>query len=297
VVNVKGTDKALLLTTDCNARYVHADPEIGCAIAVAEAARNIVCTGGEPSAITNCLNFGNPYSPEVYWQFVGAIKGMTTACKKFSTPVTGGNVSFYNQTAMGNTIEPIHPTPVIGMLGVLPDKKFQTTLEFKKAGDKIFLLGKSYNDISSSEYLYSYHKVKLSPPPHFDLDEEYKLQDLVKELVKTGLTSSVHDVSDGGLFVTLAESCMPNNFGFNIESDSDVRLDAFLFGESQSRVVVSVSPKKEDAFIEFLLKSKNDFIILGKVTANGDIRIDDEPYGNIKHYKEYFDTSLEKYLK
>jgi len=296
VVNVKGTDKALLLTTDCNARYVHADPEIGCEIAVAEAARNIVCSGGEPSAITNCLNFGNPYSPEVYWQFVGAIKGMSTACKKFNTPVTGGNVSFYNQTAIGKTIEPIHPTPVIGMLGILPDKSKQTTLDFKKPGDKIYLLGNSHDDISSSEYLYSYHKVKLSPPPFFDIEKELALHQTIAGLIAKDLIVSAHDVSDGGLFVTLAESAMLNNFGFDIESDSDVRLDSFLFGEAQGRAVVSVRTKMEDAFVEYLLQSKIEFIILGEVRANGNIRIDDEPYGNIKDYKALYENSLEKLL-
>jgi phosphoribosylformylglycinamidine synthase II len=296
VVNVKGTDKALLLTTDCNARYVHADPEIGCEIAVAEAARNIVCSGGEPSAITNCLNFGNPYSPEVYWQFVGAIKGMSTACKKFNTPVTGGNVSFYNQTAIGKTIEPIHPTPVIGMLGILPDKSKQTTLDFKKPGDKIYLLGNSHDDISSSEYLYSYHKVKLSPPPYFNMEKELALHQVIAGLITKDLIVSAHDVSDGGLFVTLAESSMPNNLGFDIESDSDVRLDSFLFGEAQGRAVVTVRTKMEDAFVEYLLQSKIEFIILGEVRANGNIRIDDEPYGNIKDYKALYENSLEKML-
>ena len=169
IVNIKGTEKAIALTVDCNARYVYADPENGCAIAVAEAARNLVCSGAEPSAITNCLNFGNPYNKEVYWQFVQAIKGMGKACRKFQTPVTGGNVSFYNQSSDEG---PVFPTPTIGMLGVLENKNHRMSLNFKNAGDSIFLIGESVNDISSSEYLYSFHGIKTSPAPHFDLDVE-----------------------------------------------------------------------------------------------------------------------------
>lgn len=181
IVNIKGTNKAIALKIDCNARYVNANPETGCAIAVSEAARNIVCSGGEPSAITNCLNFGNPYNPEVYWQFVGSIKGMSKACIKFKTPVTGGNVSFYNQSSYEG---PVFPTPTIGMLGVLKDKSTRMTLNFKNDGDSIYLIGSSKNDIASSEYIYSYHKIKNSPAPDFNLDEEYEVQQAVKTLIK-----------------------------------------------------------------------------------------------------------------
>jgi len=296
VVNVKGTNKALLLTTDCNARYVHADPFIGSMIAVAESARNIVCAGGEPSAITNCLNFGNPYNPEVYWQFVGVIKGMSEACLRFKTPVTGGNVSFYNQTVIGNTIEPIFPTPVIGMLGILDDKKFKTTLDFKNSGDKIFMLGISRNDIASSEYLFSQHNIKLSPPPYFNLEEECVLQDTLKELVKNNLIESAHDISDGGLFITLLESAMRNNLGFSITTDDNIRKDAFLFGEAQSRIIVSVSAEKEAEFIEFMASVEQEFSCLGEVTKEQQIIIDDENFGKLSDYKNLYDYSLEKKL-
>jgi phosphoribosylformylglycinamidine synthase len=153
VVNIKGTNKALAMTVDCNSRYVNADPEIGTMIAVSEAARNIVCAGGIPSAITNCLNFGNPYNPESYWQFVGAIKGMSAACLKFETPVTGGNVSFYNQTSMNGVEVPVFPTPTIGMIGLVEDKEKVMSLDFKQKGDLIFLVGEYKEDIASSEYL------------------------------------------------------------------------------------------------------------------------------------------------
>jgi phosphoribosylformylglycinamidine (FGAM) synthase-like enzyme len=296
IVNLKETNKALALTVDCNSRYVNADPETGCAIAVAEAARNIVCSGGEAIAVTNCLNFGNPYSPEVYWQFVGAIKGMGKACIKFGTPVTGGNVSFYNQTTVGNKTEPVFPTPTIGMLGILDDKATRMGLAFKNAGDRIYLIGESVNDISSSEYLYSYCKIKNSPAPHFDLDVEFEVQKAIKSLIQKGLVQSAHDCSDGGLFITLLESAMPNGFGFDIGTDEEIRKDAYLFGEAQSRVVVSVDSSKEDAFIDLLAEHNVEFSYIGDV-SNGKIVIDEKEYSPINELKEVFDNSLESYLK
>jgi len=295
VVNIKDTEKALAFTLDCNPRYVHANPEEGTAIAVAEAARNIVCSGGEPSAISNCLNFGNPYNPEVYWQFSGAIKGMSKACIKFETPVTGGNVSFYNQTQINDTIEPVYPTPTIAMMGILEDKNNIMTLAFKNEGDKIYLVGKSENDIASSEYLFSYCGVKESPSPMFDLDTEYKVQDAVKDIIKNKLVESVHDVSDGGLIISLLESAMNNNLGFDIATDNNIRKDAFLFGESQSRVVVSVSAQNEAKFVDAMKNKGVDFSELGTVT-NGEIKVDNNSFGNVTEFKTEFDTAIEKRL-
>lgn len=293
IVNIKGTNKAIALKVDCNSRYVNADPETGCAIAVSEAARNIICSGGEPSAITNCLNFGNPYNPEVYWQFVGAIKGMGKACTKFKTPVTGGNVSFYNQSSYEG---PVFPTPTIGMLGILQDKKNRMTLNFKNKGDLIYLIGSSKNDIASSEYLYSYYKVKNSPAPYFNLDEEFEMQNSVKELIKASLIQSAHDCSDGGLFITLLESGMPNNLGFDISTDPEFRKDAFLFGEAQGRVVVSVKIEDEDNFIDVMMKGKSEFNFIGQVTDNKVI-IDENNYGTVSEMKQLYDTAIENYLK
>jgi phosphoribosylformylglycinamidine synthase len=290
IVNIRNTDKALALAVDCNSRYVYADPELGCQIAVAESARNIVCSGGEPSAVTNCLNFGNPYNKEVYWQFVQAIKGMGKACRKFQTPVTGGNVSFYNQSSDEGAV---FPTPTIGMLGILDHKDNRMTLDFKKAGDSIFLIGESKNDISSSEYLYSYHNVKLSPPPYFNLDTELKVQDVVKNLIRRKLVQSAHDVSDGGLYIALCESAMPRNLGFSIETDFDCRADAFLFGEAQSRIVVSVSEKQMDAFLDILSKSDVEWENIGLVT-DSKLTIDDVSFGNISEAKELYDNALAK---
>ena len=184
ISNIKGTNKALAMSVDCNSRYVNADPEIGTMIAVSEAARNITCAGGNPSAITNCLNFGNPYNPESFWQFVGAIKGMSAACLKFETPVTGGNVSFYNQTVTDGVEVPVFPTPTIGMIGIIEDKDKIMTLDFKDKGDLIFVIGASHDDISSSEYLVSYHGVKASPAPYFNLEEEFAMQQTVKTLIQ-----------------------------------------------------------------------------------------------------------------
>jgi len=292
IVNVKGTKKALAMTVDCNARYVNADPEIGCAIAVSEAARNIVCSGGVPSAVTNCLNFGNPYNPEVYWQFVGSIKGMSRACLKFKTPVTGGNVSFYNQSSYEG---PVFPTPTIGMIGILEDKTNQTTLDFKNEGDVIYLIGESKNDISSSEYLYNFHKVKNTPAPFFDLDTEFKIQACITSLIKNKAIVSVHDVSDGGLFMNVLESAMVNHLGFEITTDAAIRKDAFLFGEAQSRVVISVSANKTEN-LETELKNQNiPFTKLGTVKGNS-VVIDGTNFGSIADYKISFDTSIESYF-
>lgn len=288
VIDVRGTNKAIALTVDCNARYVYADPELGCSIAVAEAARNIICSGGEPSAITNCLNFGNPYNKEVYWQFVQSIKGMGKACRKFQTPVTGGNVSFYNQSSDEG---PVFPTPTIGMLGILEDKSNRMTLDFKAAGDSIFMIGESKDDIGCSEYLYSFHKIKKSPVPYFDLESEYKIHHVLKYLIRKDLVESAHDVSDGGLYITLAESSMPNNLGFAIETDFDVRADAFLFGEAQGRIIVSVRPEKLDAFVDFLSEADVEFSNLGEVTE-GPIIIDEQSFGHIADAKSLYDNAI-----
>ncbi|MBI3510188.1 MAG: phosphoribosylformylglycinamidine synthase subunit PurL [Bacteroidetes bacterium] len=288
IVNIKGSKKALAMNVDCNARYVNADPEVGCAIAVSEAARNIVCSGGEASAVTNCLNFGNPYNPEVYWQFVGSIKGMGKACEKFKTPVTGGNVSFYNNSASDG---PVFPTPTIGMIGIVTDKKFITTLDFKNEGDSIYLIGKIANDISSSEYLYSFHGIKNSPAPYFDLDEEFNMQRALTSAIRAGVIASAHDCSDGGLFITLLESAMPKNMGFEISSEKSVRKDAFLFGESQGRVVVSVSAANENKLEMEMKNAGVPFLKLGKVKGKDSV-IDGENFGSVADYKMKYENRI-----
>jgi phosphoribosylformylglycinamidine synthase len=296
IVNIKETNKALAMTVDCNSRYVHADPEIGTMIAVSEAARNIVCSGGIPSAITNCLNFGNPYNPESYWQFVGAIKGMSAACLKFGTPVTGGNVSFYNQTVTNGVEVPVFPTPTIGMIGIVPDKNKVMSLDFKQKGDLIFVIGECTNDISSSEYLVSHHGITASPAPYFNLEKEYELHQAIAGLIENEFINAAHDVSDGGLFTTLVEMSFPRELGFDIETDSEIRTDAFLFGEGQGRVVISVSEEKEDEFIEFMVSSSVSFTLLGHVTK-GKLQIDGEHFGFITEAKNLYDNALSKHLE
>jgi phosphoribosylformylglycinamidine synthase len=288
VVYIKGTRKALALTTDCNAAYVYADPHKGAMIAVAEAARNIVCAGGEPVAITNCLNFGNPYNPEVYYQFAEAIRGMGDACRRFDTPVTGGNVSFYNQYTHEGAVIPVYPTPTIGMLGILDDYDTMMTLDFKAAGDVIYLLGQSRNDLGSSEYLRFVEGVEYSPCPHFDLEEEYRLQQVLRMLLRDQPVRSLHDVSDGGLFNALLESAAPRGLGFEVVSSPLVRKDAWLFGESQSRVVASVDPGAADAFESALRQAGQPFERLGKVTTAG-IRIDGAEWGRVEGWSRELD--------
>ncbi len=289
VVKVKGTPKGIAITTDCNSRYVYADPYKGTMMAVAEAARNIVCCGGKPLGVTNCLNFGNPYDPEVYYQFVHAIKGMGEACRKFDTPVTGGNVSFYNQNPDG----PVFPTPTIGMVGLLDDINNKMTLHFKEAGDVIFVLGEITNDMASSQYLSQIQQINHSPAPHFNLNDEFALQEKTTELIANKLVRSVQDVSEGGLFISLCESGFTNELGFSISTNYAIRKDAFLFGEGQSRIIVSVNIDLVKDFEKML----NGFPAekIGIVTS-GEVKIDGDYWGNIEIWKEKYDTALENYL-
>jgi phosphoribosylformylglycinamidine synthase len=288
VIRIKGTEKAIAMKVDCNPYYVFADPEKGTAIAVAEAARNIVCSGGDPLAVTNNLNFGNPYNPGVYFQFVGAINGMSEACQKFDTPVTGGNVSFYNQSADGGAVM---PTPTIGMIGLVADYKKRRGIAFKDQGDKIWMIGKSRNDISSSQYLIKYKEVKYSPAPYFNLDEEFKLQEAVKELLKGVVVKSCHDVSDGGLFITLLESSMGKEKGFDIHTNPDIRKDAFLFGESQGRVVISTGSQTNEEAIKKLIGSEVEISYLGTVT-DGNVKIDGANWGKTEEFALPYQTIL-----
>jgi phosphoribosylformylglycinamidine synthase len=240
VIRIKGTKKGVAVKTDCNARYVYLNPRQGGRIAVAEAARNVVCTGGKPLAITNCLNFGNPYKPEVYWVFTEAVAGMGEACTAFNTPVTGGNVSFYNENPDGA----VFPTPTIGMLGLVENiDEHVTTIAFKNDGDAIYLLSPAgwthRDDLGGSEYLAFLHGITAGDAPHFDLDEEKAVQDAMLALIRRGIVKSAHDISDGGLAVCLAECVIQaDGLGADIELESSsLRLDATLFGEAQSRIV------------------------------------------------------------
>jgi phosphoribosylformylglycinamidine synthase len=289
VVLIKGTNKGLAISTDCNSRYVFADPYKGAMIAVCEAARNIICSGGQPLGVTNCLNFGNPYDPEVYYQFVNAIKGMGEACRRLDTPVTGGNVSFYNQNPDG----PVFPTPTIGMVGLLEEVNQKMTLDFKQQGDVIYLLGENHSDINSSQYLSKIVGQVYSPAPYFELEEECTLQQTVQFLIEKKLIKSANDVSEGGLFITLCESGFNNDLGFAINTDSNIRKDAALFGEAQSRVVVTVAAKHIKLLENNL--EKIPYQQIGVVTS-GEIVIDDDFWGTIDWWQEKYDTAIENFL-
>ena len=288
VVLVKETGKALAITTDCNSRYVYADPYKGAMIAVSEAARNIVCSGGVPLGVTNCLNFGNPYDPEVYYQFVHAIKGMGEACLKFDAPVTGGNVSFYNQNPDGA----VYPTPTIGMVGLLDSEDDKMTLGFKNEGDLIYLLGASQNDIACSEYVHKICGIEFSPAPYFNIDEEYALQQLVLGLIGKKHILSAHDISEGGLYITLLESGFVGGLGFSVaQQNSAIRPDAYWFGEAQSRVVVSVSPSAKKSFEDAVSASGISSELLGEVKGQ-DVLVNKENWGKLSDWKNNYDDKI-----
>jgi len=267
VILVKGTNKALAMKTDCNSRYVYLNPKEGTKIAVAESARNIVCSGGVPLGVTNCLNFGNPYKPEVYWQFAQAIAGMGEACRKFDTPVTGGNVSFYNESPE----TAVYPTPTIGMVGLVEDLKHITTSYFKDEGDIIYLLGEDREELGGSEYEKVIHKKVAGESPSIDLDEEKKIQDTLLNLIRKGLIKSAHDISEGGIVSALAECCIINQgkqIGCEVEVPIKSRKDFSLFSESQSRIIISISKDKILELEPELKLAKIRFTKLGYVTGS-----------------------------
>ncbi len=248
---VREANKILAASTDCNAIYCRQDPREGAKIAVAEAARNIACTGAIPLALTDNLNFGNPHKPENFLQLREAVEGLAEACRKFDTPVTGGNVSLYNESPAGA----IDPTPTVGMVGIVEDHKHVTTQFFKEAGDAIILIGSPGDELGASHYLLAVHGLKAGPPPKLDYDTELAVQDAVRFLIREGLVQSAHDCAEGGLAVALAESCMSGEkiLGANIELTPDAtRVDVSLFNESQSRIVISVAPDNAESVLAAL---------------------------------------------
>ena len=288
VVKIVDTEKSLALTVDCNSRYIYADPLVGTQIAVAEAARNIRCSGGVPTAITNCLNFGNPYNEEVYYQFKHAIEGMGIACRKFDTPVTGGNVSFYNQSTSGLAV---YPTPTIGMVGIIESPEHRLSIPFQQVGASIVLLGKPANDLGSSQYLAKLKHIEFSPCPAFDLEAEFQLHQVLGELSGRSIVQSVHDISEGGLFTACLESAMAGGLGFDICTDNHYRLDAYLFGESQSRVVVSVS-EENLAALELICNNNGvEMLRIGTVTDNS-VMVNGEIWGTVSDFADGYNNSI-----
>ncbi len=264
VVRIKDTDKALSMKTDCNGRFVYLDPRAGASIAVAESARNVVCTGAKPVAITNCLNFGNPYKPEVYWQFEEAIAGMGDACRVLKTPVTGGNVSFYNES---ETYQ-VYPTPVIGMIGIIDDLSHITPSDFQNEGDLVYLVGQTLPEIGGSEYLKMEFDAVVGLPPMINLETEKKSQDVILEAIHAGLLNSCHDVSDGGLAVALAECCIQNSkkpLGIEATLISDLPEHLLFFSESQSRFIISIAEEQKKELEELFHKQSVMLDLLGQV--------------------------------
>jgi phosphoribosylformylglycinamidine synthase len=295
IIQIEGHQQALAMSVDGNSRYGKVEARKGAMIAVAEAARNIICSGGRPLAVSDSLNFGDPSDPFVYHDFAESVRGISEVCKKMDVPVIAGNVSFHNLTHDGEDITSVIPTPVVGMVGILESREDLMTVNFKSKGDMIFLVGRSDNDISSSEYLSFSHLINESAAPKFDLEYEMKLHEVVSSLIKNRLIASAHDVSLGGLFITLVECALPGGMGFDVTSPAEIRGDAFLFGESQSRVVVSVTPQQETAFLDFMMESGLHFSALGHVTKE-ELRIDDVSFGFISDYAKDFENALEALL-
>jgi phosphoribosylformylglycinamidine synthase subunit PurL len=267
VVRIKGTDKALAMSVDCNSLYCFLHPKAGGAIAVCESARNVVCSGAKPLALTDCLNFGNPEKPEIMWQFKEALEGMSLAAEKLGTPVVSGNVSFYNETkGLG-----IYPTPVIGMVGLIDDVSKATTQYFKDEGDVVILLGENKEEIGGTEYLRVVHGLQKGLPPDIDLDDEKALQDALLEAIGARIVKSAHDCSDGGLAVALAECCIKGEaqpVGCEVAVEGDIRKDALLFGESQSRVIISAKPEDAAKIAEIMSRHNVPCATIGKVGGN-----------------------------
>ncbi|HZV71786.1 MAG TPA: phosphoribosylformylglycinamidine synthase subunit PurL [Saprospiraceae bacterium] len=296
IIRLKDSDKSLAVTVDCNSAYVYADPYKGALIAVSEASRNIRCSGAIPLGVTNCLNFGNPYNPEVYYQFVNALKGMGDACRKYNTPVTGGNVSFYNQSELKDKTEPVFPTPTIGMVGLLEDSKFSTTIPFKKEGDIIMLLGPLPSNAHSSVYVREILANRHTPCPDFELEMEYKVQMLITDLIHHALVANAHDISEGGLFTTLMECAMSSNMGFTISIPDAHRQDVFLFSESQSRIVISASLENFKTIGAMAGKQGIPFLRLGEVTSEL-LSIEGKDFGDLSQWSKLYQNTLSSILE
>jgi len=264
VMRIKDTEKALSIAVDCNSRYCYLDPYIGAQIAVAECCRNVVCSGAEPIGVTNCLNFGNPEKPEIMWQFERAVQGLGDLCRSFEIPVVSGNVSLYNETYN----EAIFPTPTIAVVGLMNDHSKRCTQWFKNSGDLIGLLGVTREELGGSEYLNTQFNLTKGKPPQLDGEREKNVQQLCLDLIQNSLIASAHDCSEGGLAVAVVESCMSgkeNAFGAVLNLESEIRNDALMFGESQSRIVISFSPQKKEAITKMAEQNGTDFSVIGKV--------------------------------
>jgi phosphoribosylformylglycinamidine synthase len=304
VIRVKDTTRGIAVSTDCNSLYCYLDPFEGGKIAVAEAARNVVCSGAKPLAITNCLNFGNPMKPEVFWQFHRVAEGMTAACKAFGAPVTGGNVSFYNESPAGA----IYPTPTIGMVGLLENIDLRVPSFFQQEGDLVFLIGDTLNELGGSHYLDIEHGLQKGVPPKLDLDREAALYAFLLEGAAGRYLVSCHDLSEGGLAVAAAECCMNpvRPLGAILDHvdmiiakrrDAEVlRADALYFGESQSRALISVKPDHKEALIRLAQKHGVPFYQIGKVSGSS-LEIGEKIKVPVKELSEVYRSSIPKRME
>jgi phosphoribosylformylglycinamidine synthase subunit PurL len=297
VMRIKDTNKAIAMSVDCNSRYCYLDPYEGAAIAVAEACRNVVCSGAEPIGLTNCLNFGNPEKPEIMWQFQKAVKGMGDACRFFNIPVVSGNVSLYNETKG----DAIYPTPTVGVVGLIEDQKKIMTQGFKKSGDQIALIGFTMEELGGTEYLKVMFDRSAGKPPVLDRKNEKQVQDFCRELIRRGFISSAHDCSEGGLAIAVAESCFSpgcQTLGATLTLESTLRNDTLLFGETQSRIVISFPEERINEIEDLAMAFPVNFSLIGKVggshftiMVNGNEIVKQE----IDVLKEIWKTSLGNY--
>jgi phosphoribosylformylglycinamidine synthase len=291
VIRIRKTEKAIAVTTDCNGRYCYLDPRMGAKIAVSEAAMNVAVSGAKPAAITNCLNFGNPYDPEIYYQFTECVAGMGEACRMFDTPVTGGNVSFYNE----DPERAVYPTPVIGMVGVIEHIDYITTIDFKAEGHDIFLIGDTRDEIGGTEYLKTVHDRITGKIPEVNLELHKQTIDMMLELIKAGIVTSAQDVSDGGLAVALAECCFKNSIGAGVTIESDIRADALLFGETQSRVMFTAESKDKERVWEIYGRFGVPVRLIGK-TGGKLLKINNLTDMPIVELRDIYENAIPSYM-
>ena len=297
VIRIKDTKKAVALSVDCNSRFCYLDPYEGAAIAVAESSRNVVCSGATPIGLTNCLNFGNPEKPEIMWQFEQAVCGMGDACLYFDIPVVSGNVSLYNETKG----EAIFPTPTVAVVGLIEDQSKVMTAGFKQAGDCIGLIGFTMEELGGSEYLKVLFDRNEGKPPVLDRKHEKQVQEFCMELIQKGLIQSAHDCSEGGLAIAVAESCFSAKeeaLGATLELESTLRGDALLFGETQSRIIISFPEELTDQIEGLALSYPVDFSLIGKTGGSQfTVSINGQEYikQDIESAKEIWKTSLGRY--
>jgi phosphoribosylformylglycinamidine synthase len=295
LINLKATNTALALCISGNHKHIQANASIGTQIAIATAVRKIVCTGAKPLAVIPAISYVNSLKSADTDKLKELIQGINEACSRLKLPIANEKIRLNDYPDIEQDVSHC-PGLSIGMIGILENKNHQMTISFKNKGNIIFLIGPSKEDISASEYLVSYHKQNSSTPPFFNLDMECKVQETIQELISKNYVCSVHNVSRGGLFISLVESAMINGYGFDIITDTDIRLDAFLFGESQGRVLVSINPNKEGNFIDLMMKKEIPFLALGHVTK-GEMRVDDISFGFISDAKKAYENALERIIK